>query len=624
MGEDSDVLFSLWDFAGQSVYYITHQVFLASRVIYILVTDLTKSLNDTLPVDNGDEWAVSEFLSFWMNSIHTHARPGSDVQLQQLNGSDKSVAAPPVVVLGTKKDLLLHDKNIRNIDDEATKRLLEIEEYLRKHAPKAVNAHIVDTIALDNRSTKGFFRKTVADPAVDALQQLIQKLAMEYFFCGEVQAKWLLFEISLRKQPKQKMSLDEVKALGRQFEMEEAEIMEALAFYHDIGEILYFKAIPELNETVIVDVAWLVNLFKILITQDISGKEKLSYTPKIRSLLEELHREGRLHEELVDHLLEVHHRGEDKVILLSIMGMYDILCEMPVKPGEKCVYYLPSLLQKDADDEKGIIVPADHSSYCQLYYHFKGNFLPEGLFYRLIIRCLRYWSAQGNAVVMRKHKARIFIERHQFHLTICKEGSDIQLQVLIPSRGKHSIQLQPKDLRDIRLVVENGLDHLISTYTPGLSYQASVKCTCGNHVIGALLPGAEDVDDRCLPISGNTTKVLCPISALPSQDPDLDIWSLTESRRERTGLDPLSDFFHTLQEELTDGDTRHMINLLTPKQISQRDAQKLNTPFDVFNDLRQKGFLSENDLELLKKVFRKMRKATLVVRIDEYLRDKGH
>ncbi|XP_070557818.1 malignant fibrous histiocytoma-amplified sequence 1 homolog isoform X2 [Ptychodera flava] len=632
---DSDVFFSLWDFAGQAVYYITHQVFLASRVIYILVTDLTKSLVDILPVDNCNSWTVSQFLSFWMSSIHTHASPGSEVNLKQLDGSDKTVTAPPVIILGTKKDLLPQaiskGASKLNVDDEAKKRLLEIERHLRKHSPRAVNAHIVDKIAIDNKSRK---REdgSIADPEVETLRQKIQQLAMEYFFRGEVSAKWIRFELSLRQQQRQKMSLDEVKTLGRQLKMEEPEIKAALAFFHSVGEILFYESIPELKHTVILDVSWLVNLFKILITKDVSSKERFGYPPKIQSLFEELHHKGRLHEELVDYLLKFHRREEDKAILLKIMELYDIMCKTPVNPGEKFMYYLPSLLQKDAEGEDSVIFPVELSSCYQLYYHFKGNFLPEGLFYRLVIRCVRHWSTQGNAVVMRKVKTRIFIERHQLHVTICKEDSDIQLQVLIPSRAKHSIQLKLKDLRGIRLVVENELDNLISTYTPGLNYQASVKCKCRSHVVGELLPGAEDVDDRCIPISEKKTTVLCPLSALPSHGPDLDIWSVTEAARTdksdkgrgREGIDPLSDLFYTLQEDLTDDDTRHMINLLTSKQICLRDANKLKTPFDVFNDLRQKVYISENDLELLKNVFLRMRKAILVRRIDEFMQRERH
>lgn len=36
---------SIWDFGGQSVFYTTHQTFMTSRAIYILVIDLTRGLD---------------------------------------------------------------------------------------------------------------------------------------------------------------------------------------------------------------------------------------------------------------------------------------------------------------------------------------------------------------------------------------------------------------------------------------------------------------------------------------------------------------------------------------------------------------------------------------------------
>jgi len=35
--------FTLWDFAGQSIYYTTHQFFLSSRALYLIVLDQTQS-----------------------------------------------------------------------------------------------------------------------------------------------------------------------------------------------------------------------------------------------------------------------------------------------------------------------------------------------------------------------------------------------------------------------------------------------------------------------------------------------------------------------------------------------------------------------------------------------------
>ncbi|XP_070571189.1 probable serine/threonine-protein kinase pats1 [Ptychodera flava] len=529
--EESDVYFSLWDFAGQSIYYITHQVFLSSRVIYILVTDLTKSLDDTLPVDDVHNWKIKEFLTFWMNSIHTHASPGPGIRLKQLDGSYKMATEPPVIILGTKKDLIRKENSteaaaaIDGEEREAQKRLLEIKEFLRKHATQVVNNHVINMIAIDNKSRKE--DGTIADPAVETLREKLQQLAKEYFFLGKVKAKWIHLELSLKKLQKQKVSLDEVKKFGKELKMEEAEVMKALEFYHDIGEILYFGSIPEMENTVILDVEWLVNLFTILITKSITYKKDLDAPSKINGLIDELHNEGRLHEELVDYILKRHEREEDKTILMKMMELYDIICEMPTNPKkEKSLYYLPSLLQKDAEGKNSIIFPANSSVHCHLYIHFVGNFLPEGLFYRLLVRCLKRWPE--SIAVIRKHKARLYFPKEEFYITMCKEDADIQLKILsIPAGDQHSPPPQSRHVSNVRKLIEEELRVVVKTYTPNLVYHPSFKCQCPNHRVGELLQGSEDADDKCVPLSGDKSSGVCPRSGMLMKDRKLDMWYWT-------------------------------------------------------------------------------------------------
>ncbi|KAJ7358726.1 hypothetical protein OS493_022172, partial [Desmophyllum pertusum] len=46
--KDNSVLsVDLWDFAGQHLYYASHPVFFSSRAVYLLVCNLSKSLNAT-------------------------------------------------------------------------------------------------------------------------------------------------------------------------------------------------------------------------------------------------------------------------------------------------------------------------------------------------------------------------------------------------------------------------------------------------------------------------------------------------------------------------------------------------------------------------------------------------
>jgi hypothetical protein len=47
---DESAALALWDFAGQYVFYTTHQTFLTRRAIYLLVVDLSQQVTD--PVDD--------------------------------------------------------------------------------------------------------------------------------------------------------------------------------------------------------------------------------------------------------------------------------------------------------------------------------------------------------------------------------------------------------------------------------------------------------------------------------------------------------------------------------------------------------------------------------------------
>ncbi|XP_070576156.1 probable serine/threonine-protein kinase qkgA [Ptychodera flava] len=635
-----DIYFNLWDFAGQSVYYITHQVFLGNRVIFVLVTDLSKSLDDTMSTDAEDDGQLRvHFLSFWMNSIHTHALPGSNIQLKLPDGHNKETPAPPVILLGTKKDLLRKSNSPpvaraqdEDVEKEAVERLAEIVDYLGRNATQAVNAHRVGMMAIDNKSRRQ--DGTVPAKDVEKLRKMIQKYAMEYFCLGEVPVKWIRLELSLRTKQQKTINLKEVEKIGKKLEMTNNEILEALAFYHSVGEILYFTTVPELKDTVILDVRWLVDLFTILINQSMTCKQQLGDVDwRMRSLIAELHKEGRLHEELLDYLLKDHDRFQDKAILLALSEMYDILFRMPETDGDKPVYYLPSLLQKDAAGKNGIVCPADSKSCDPIYFHFQGNFLPEGIFYRLVVRCLKQWPNRD--MVLRKHKARIFMEKHNFHITLCKEGSDIELKALIMSESKYSTEFQPVLLSNMRSVVENELKKLIETYTPNLKYQVCIKCRCPNHHPGELLRGAEDTDDRCVAIKveKGKAKAICGSSNKLLLHPDLKFWycagnipevqapvDLPEARRDQKAtLSPLRKYFLHLSENLGKKDEKTLLYLLKGDKIPKREAENMSSAMDILCFLEDAGYISIDNTTLLMELLESLKRKSLVDDMKKFL-----
>ena len=57
---------SLWDFAGQELYYNTHHAFMANHAVYLLVFDLTRF------VDSSKRFLEYQRIHFWLQSIYTH------------------------------------------------------------------------------------------------------------------------------------------------------------------------------------------------------------------------------------------------------------------------------------------------------------------------------------------------------------------------------------------------------------------------------------------------------------------------------------------------------------------------------------------------------------------------
>ena len=79
--DDVELQFSVWDFAGQTVYYNTHQFFLSNRAIYLLVW------NTRLGYEHSG-------LDIWLSSIACHCPKA------------------PIFIVGTHADKVSHQPNL--------------------------------------------------------------------------------------------------------------------------------------------------------------------------------------------------------------------------------------------------------------------------------------------------------------------------------------------------------------------------------------------------------------------------------------------------------------------------------------------------------------------------------
>jgi hypothetical protein len=103
---------SIWDFAGQHLYYASHPVFFSPRAVYVLVYNLEKDLEAeadpcarqglvNIKLDNHDKHTNLEAILSWLVSVHS-ARPKDD--RRNIDTEELPYLRPPVIIVGTHAD----------------------------------------------------------------------------------------------------------------------------------------------------------------------------------------------------------------------------------------------------------------------------------------------------------------------------------------------------------------------------------------------------------------------------------------------------------------------------------------------------------------------------------------
>ena len=161
--EESAVSMDVWDFAGQHLYYATHPVFLSSRAIYILVHNLSKSLNapaqpcvrqgtHDIHLDNSNDETNVENLLSWLATIHSILRVKKETCIDAQR--KLSYLRPPVFIVGTHADKPFED--IAVMKSQIQKRISG-NEY-EKHVVRPLFS-IDNTRSLHTTWIKKFFRQ---------------------------------------------------------------------------------------------------------------------------------------------------------------------------------------------------------------------------------------------------------------------------------------------------------------------------------------------------------------------------------------------------------------------------------------------------------------------------------
>ena len=177
--EAKEYSLTVWDFAGQHLYYASHSVFLCQRAVYVLVHNLSKDLSaqaepcarqGTLDVvlDNPTNQTNLDNLLSWLVSLHC-VRPTADQPCRFFDDPERNqpYLRPPVFIVGTYADKPFQD-------------IMEMEKCIKRSIlGKAYEKHVVRPFfAVDNT-------RSLSEYGVQPLQKRIMEVLNKEPYMGE-------------------------------------------------------------------------------------------------------------------------------------------------------------------------------------------------------------------------------------------------------------------------------------------------------------------------------------------------------------------------------------------------------------------------------------------------------
>ncbi|KAL3854519.1 hypothetical protein ACJMK2_013784, partial [Sinanodonta woodiana] len=392
----------IWDFAGQYVFYTTHQTFLSYRALYLLVIDLSQQMTELVKDECFIDTAgmklcqVQETIDTWMNLIHSSTpspQPGIPVNLAS--------GIPAVFLIGTHVDKIPE----RYRHEICEKYFKEIRSYLKD---KPTILHLVnEDFAIDN---------TVVDSKLVALKKKIVEVASQQPYWGEeVPARWILLERELMRLKAAGIkvihrSLLEAFNQAEDVPISREELDLFLKFQNDIGTILYFS-LEVLKDKIVLVPQWMIDALKSLITAEMFV---LRNVPAVAKKWDMFSKSGQLSPELIDAIWtketypDLHDNKEHILLLMEHLNIIARPRSFSEDGSEIKVenYFLAPCMLKEKTPERVLFPKPDtemKSSSSILCYNFVDKFLPSPIFHRLLATCVSRWP-----IAQRKSENQIF------------------------------------------------------------------------------------------------------------------------------------------------------------------------------------------------------------------------
>ena len=400
------------DTGGQPEFHELLPPILHGPALHLIFFNASLKLNEPVKVNFCQE---IESVQYTTNSssievIHQLLSTLYSLHLQEKSRQSKAV------VLGSHIDLLGEDESQRRCKIEEISHLLkqyiETTDYYENAFLTFPNVSDSIFLPIDN--------KTASDEELEDIKKFLE-IVFNDFEPVPLPITWAAFHLILRYKYEKSggvCTIEECTDLAVECGIKSEDVVSVLRYLHNnVGTILYYEEVDDLNKLVICDPNVLFQGISHLVAVSFAG------CGKFHNIAEKIRKSGKVPLHVLNKA-----KSPDPNSPLKVSHVIELLTHYKLmKQVEQDTYFMPCLLRPEETLESSI--SGDRVSFLDcppLLIMFKGGYIPVGVFSAIVIELSSEWEIDDSKPLYRNHVD--FIARsHRVELRSCYTFLEIRI-----------------------------------------------------------------------------------------------------------------------------------------------------------------------------------------------------
>ncbi|XP_071944624.1 uncharacterized protein [Antedon mediterranea] len=609
----SDVT-TIWDYAGQLDYYITHRFFLTNRVSYCVAFNACDNLDE--PANPRDSitstlgMTNSEMNMFWIRSIYEHTvaqhGPGSPINID-----GKIIESPPICLVATHMDTFRKKSKTKNW-------IKEVEDKFRKMFEKMEGMPYADHV---DREMYIVDNTVKSHEGIKQLRRNVGRYMKA--MVRSVPLKWVDLQEQLQEIGKTTLCITftETSKIGTECGISKDGLFTAIGYLNDIGVIMYSSTNKKLRNTVITNLYMMIEM----VTKVITVVKPTIEVKELRMLWNKLNKEGILEEKLLRHLWK-HELQEDSKrfeIFTEVMKTFGLLYEkLQHRSEDNRLFLVPSRMKNTQESLK---VEKDEKHTVSMYLT-PTDFLPNAVYNTLVVAFLNLVELNGRLrdPVVFQNRSDFDFGDHEVRLGAVKIEHQNENRHALKLEISHRIEVDENDIEviyepnpslciEILKYLKLQLKTVLKT-NEGIGYNLRVLCIAcfpehihlhdleeclkeGNKIVPCGKRSMKTDYLKCFFLEGRSNVKPAPIHTGSSEEFEQMVVNVSTWYDEHGSLDKLKVLCKgiiTPYSDLQNADYMEFFNLL--KRSGHLSTTNVKVLIDVINVTGTNGVLEVNTL----------------------------